>query len=49
MLAWGNVNIFDYKGRLITGKVRLDLWPTPLSLDSVSLLNPLGLTGKTII
>jgi len=46
MLAWGNVNLFDFRGRLITGKVRLDLWPAPMSLDAVCLLNPLGITGK---
>lgn len=45
MLAWGNINLFDFKGRLITGKVRLDLWPAPMSLDSVYLLHPLGITG----
>lgn len=45
MLSWGNVNLFDFRGRLITGKVRLDLWPAPISLDSMSLLNPLGITG----
>jgi hypothetical protein len=45
MIAWGNVNLFDFKGRLVTGKYKLDLWPAPLSNDSVSLLNPLGITG----
>lgn len=45
MLAWGNINLFDFKGRLISGKVRLDLWPAPMSLDSVYLLHPLGITG----
>jgi hypothetical protein len=49
MLSWGNVNLFDFKGRLITGKVRLELWPAPMSLDSVQLLNPLGLTGIVLV
>ncbi|CAL8074635.1 unnamed protein product [Orchesella dallaii] len=48
MLAWGNINLFDFKGRLITGKVRLDLWPAPMSLDSVYLLHPLGITGSSL-
>lgn len=46
MLAWGNVNLFDFKGRLITGKVQLDLRPAPMSLDSIHLLHPLGITGN---
>jgi len=45
MLAWGNTNIFDFKGRLVCGKVRLELLPALMSLDAISLLNPLGVTG----
>ena len=46
MLAWGNVNLFDFRGRLIQGKVHLDLWPAPLSFDSMPVFNPLGITGN---
>jgi len=46
MIVWGNINLFDFNGRLITGKCRLALWPSPLSMDSMSLLNPLGITGN---
>ena len=45
MLAWGNINLFDFRGRLIQGKTRLDLWPAPLSFDSMPIFNPLGITG----
>jgi len=48
MLAWGNVNLFDFKSRLITSKYRLDLWPAPLSMDSMNLLHPTGITGKRL-
>lgn len=45
MLAWGNVNMFDYRNCLLTGKISLTLWPVPKGLDA--LLNHLGTTGLT--
>jgi phosphatidylinositol-4,5-bisphosphate 3-kinase len=44
MLAWGNVNMFDYRNCLLTGKVSLSLWPVPKGFDA--LLNHLGTTGS---
>lgn len=44
MLAWGNINVFDYRNYLQEGKVPLTLWPVPKGLDA--LLNHLGTTGK---
>jgi len=44
MLAWGNVNMFDYRNCLLTGKISLTLWPVPKGLDA--LLNHLGTTGS---
>lgn len=42
-LAWGNVNLFDYKDILVSGKVALSLWPVPHGLED--LLNPIGVAG----
>ncbi|CAG7732141.1 unnamed protein product [Allacma fusca] len=47
MIAWGNVNLFDFRGLLISGKVRLDLWPPPMSVDSM-IFHPLGVTGSSL-
>ncbi len=44
MLCWGNLTLFDWRGRLATGRVALNLWPVPRDMDD--LLNPLGLTGS---
>ena len=44
MLAWGNINVFDYRNRLLGGKISLTLWPVPKGLDA--LLNHLGTTGE---
>ncbi|KAM6909112.1 phosphatidylinositol 4,5-bisphosphate 3-kinase catalytic subunit alpha isoform [Xenentodon cancila] len=43
-LAWGNVNLFDYKDVLVSGKVALGLWPVPHGLED--LLNPIGVAGS---
>uniref|UniRef100_A0A674NYU2 phosphatidylinositol-4,5-bisphosphate 3-kinase n=1 Tax=Takifugu rubripes TaxID=31033 RepID=A0A674NYU2_TAKRU len=43
-LAWGNVNLFDYKDILVSGKVALSLWPVPHGLED--LLNPIGVAGS---
>lgn len=43
-LAWGNVNLFDYKDILVCGKVALSLWPVPHGLED--LLNPIGVAGS---
>lgn len=45
MLAWGNVNVFDYRNCLLEGKISLTLWPVPKGLDA--LLNHLGTAGKS--
>lgn len=47
MLAWGNINMFDYRNTLLTGKVSLTLWPVPKGMDA--LLNHLGTTGSVLI
>lgn len=39
-LAWGNVNLFDFKDVLVSGKLALSLWPVPHGLED--LLNPIG-------
>lgn len=44
MLAWGNINVFDYRNCLLGGKISLTLWPVPKGLDA--LLNHLGTTGE---
>uniref|UniRef100_A0A8C1PG65 Zgc:158659 n=1 Tax=Cyprinus carpio TaxID=7962 RepID=A0A8C1PG65_CYPCA len=43
-LAWGNINLFDYKDTLVSGKVALGLWPVPHGLED--LLNPIGVSGS---
>jgi hypothetical protein len=43
MLSWGNMNMFDYKQRLLADKVSLNLWGVPKGLDD--LLYPLGNQG----
>lgn len=47
MLAWGNINMFDYRNSLLTGKVSLSLWTVPKGMDA--LLNHLGTTGLRIL
>lgn len=43
-LAWGNINLFDYKSQLQSDKISLHLWPLPKGMDE--LLNPLGTAGS---
>ncbi|XP_042327271.1 phosphatidylinositol 4,5-bisphosphate 3-kinase catalytic subunit alpha isoform-like isoform X1 [Sceloporus undulatus] len=43
-LAWGNVNLFDYKDTLVAGKMALNLWSVPHGLED--LLNPIGVGGS---
>ncbi|XP_051956820.1 phosphatidylinositol 4,5-bisphosphate 3-kinase catalytic subunit alpha isoform isoform X2 [Xyrauchen texanus] len=43
-LAWGNINLFDFKDTLVSGKVALGLWPVPHGLED--LLNPIGVSGS---
>jgi hypothetical protein len=43
MLSWGNMNMFDYKERLLADKFSLNLWGVPKGLDD--LLYPLGNQG----
>jgi len=44
MLSWGNINLFDYKHKLISDKTPLNLWGVPKGFDD--LLNPLGNLGS---
>ena len=43
MLSWANINMFDFRHRLLTGSYSLNLWGVPKGNDD--LLNPLGSTG----
>ena len=43
MLSWANVNMFDFRHRLLCGSHSLNLWGVPKGNDD--LLNPLGSTG----
>jgi len=43
MLSWGNINLFDFKDRLLSDSVGLNLWGVPKGNDD--LLNPYGSTG----
>ncbi|XP_040576946.1 phosphatidylinositol 4,5-bisphosphate 3-kinase catalytic subunit alpha isoform [Lepeophtheirus salmonis] len=44
MLCWGNLNLFDFRHRLLADKVSLNLWVVPKGLDET--LNPLGIVGS---
>ena len=43
MLSWANINMFDFKHRLLAGGYSLNLWGVPKGNED--LLNPLGSTG----
>ncbi|XP_013776261.1 phosphatidylinositol 4,5-bisphosphate 3-kinase catalytic subunit alpha isoform-like [Limulus polyphemus] len=43
-LAWGNINLFDFKNRLLSERVSIHLWTMPKGMDE--LLNPLGSSGS---
>ncbi|XP_035226902.1 phosphatidylinositol 4,5-bisphosphate 3-kinase catalytic subunit alpha isoform-like isoform X2 [Stegodyphus dumicola] len=43
-IAWGNINLFDYKERLLTDRVSVHLWAMPKGMDE--LLNPIDTTGS---
>lgn len=43
MLCWGNLSLFDWRSRLLTEKISLNLWNAPRGMDD--LLNPLGCLG----
>lgn len=43
-IAWGNVPLFDFRSVLVSGKMKLPLWPVPKGLTE--LLNPLGTTQR---
>uniref|UniRef100_T1J0V3 Phosphatidylinositol-4,5-bisphosphate 3-kinase n=1 Tax=Strigamia maritima TaxID=126957 RepID=T1J0V3_STRMM len=43
-LAWGNINLLDYNGILLSDKISLHLWPLPRGMNE--LLNPLGTVGS---
>lgn len=42
-IAYGNIPLFDHRGRLRSGKVSLSLWRVPK--EHTGLLYPLGITG----
>ncbi|XP_065568407.1 phosphatidylinositol 4,5-bisphosphate 3-kinase catalytic subunit alpha isoform-like [Artemia franciscana] len=44
MIAWCNVSMFDYRSRLLSGKMSFHLWPAPKGYNE--LLYPLGITGS---
>ncbi|GIY18285.1 hypothetical protein CDAR_473592 [Caerostris darwini] len=41
-IAWGNINLFDYKDRLLSDRVSVHLWAMPKGMDE--LLNPIDTT-----
>ncbi|OQR66852.1 hypothetical protein BIW11_13889, partial [Tropilaelaps mercedesae] len=43
-IAWANVPLFDFKSVLVSGKMKLALWPVPKGLTD--LLNPLGTVSR---
>ncbi|CAL1536446.1 unnamed protein product [Lymnaea stagnalis] len=43
-LAWGNLQLFDFNKRHLSGKYSLHMWPMPQGMDD--LLNPIGITGS---
>ncbi|KAG7162944.1 Phosphatidylinositol 45-bisphosphate 3-kinase catalytic subunit alpha isoform-like [Homarus americanus] len=45
MLAWGNVNIFDFRNQLVHNRISIAMLPPPKGYED--LLNPLGTTGHT--
>lgn len=46
-LAWGNLNLFDFNSRFLSGQMSLHLWPTPHACDE--LMYPIGVNGKILI
>jgi phosphatidylinositol-4,5-bisphosphate 3-kinase len=45
LVAWGNLQMFDYRSVLISDKYSLNLWPAPRGLQD-ELLIPLGIAGS---
>ncbi|KAI8795508.1 phosphatidylinositol 4 5-bisphosphate 3-kinase catalytic subunit alpha isoform-like isoform X2 [Biomphalaria glabrata] len=43
-LAWGNLQLFDFNKRHLTGKYSLYMWSMPQGMDD--LLNPIGIPGS---
>ncbi|XP_042869031.1 phosphatidylinositol 4,5-bisphosphate 3-kinase catalytic subunit alpha isoform-like [Penaeus japonicus] len=46
MLAWGNINLFDFRSQLVHNRVSIAMLPPPRGFEA--LLNPLGATGQTL-
>ncbi|XP_069182358.1 phosphatidylinositol 4,5-bisphosphate 3-kinase catalytic subunit alpha isoform isoform X2 [Procambarus clarkii] len=46
MLAWGNINIFDFRNQLVRNRISVVMLPPPKGYEE--LLNPLGTTGHTL-
>lgn len=44
MLAWGNINLFDFRSQLVHNRVSIAMLPPPRGFEA--LLNPLGATGQ---
>ncbi|CAG2164937.1 unnamed protein product [Oppiella nova] len=43
-IAFGNMQLFDFKSRLLSDKININLWPMPKGYED--LLNPLGMIGS---
>ena len=43
-IAFGNMQLFDFKSRLLSDRININLWPMPKGFDD--LLNPLGMIGS---
>ena len=43
-IAFGNMQMFDFKSRLLSDRININLWPMPKGVDE--LLNPLGMIGS---
>lgn len=43
-IAFGNMQLFDFKSRLLSERININLWPMPKGFDE--LLNPLGMIGS---
>ncbi len=43
-IAWGNMQLFDFRNCLLSDRININLWPMPKGYDE--LLNPLGMIGS---
>lgn len=47
MLAWGNINLFDFRNQLVHDRISVAMLPPPKGYEE--LLNPLGTTGNEVV